>query len=141
MLLDWNYTSFDETDGYSDSPDFDFKVTNTMDWMASLRLRGGIAVERTLLYVTFGAAMASVEHDFAGQGSFVDRGTDVSEDVFGMIMGVGLERKLSDRISVRGELLQTTFAETSGQNTRPQPETFKFENKVSAFRLGVDYRF
>jgi len=142
-ILDWNYTSFDTTDGYSDSPT-EIKLTNTMDWMATLRGRAGLAVDASLLYITYGLAMASVEHEWDRvDNPATNQDFKGSDEVMGTVFGVGVEHKLTERFSVRAELTEATFNDLSFHNENPGSDefTFKVENHVTAFKIAGSYWF
>ena len=70
----------------------------------SLRLRVGYAMGNTLIYATGGGTLASVEVDQIGVVNATDEETQ-----YGFIVGGGIEHKVSDAISIRGEYLYSHF--------------------------------
>ena len=71
---------------------------HTVNWLASVRGRAGLTAfdNRTLFYVTAGAAWADV--DYSSNGSF-------SDTHFGWVAGAGIERALTPNLSARVEYL------------------------------------
>ena len=81
-----------------------FGCSHSINWMASLRGRLGVAVNnnRTLLYATGGAAWADV--DWAGS-----LGTGLSKTQTGWVAGGGIEHMLTQNLSARVEYLYYGF--------------------------------
>ncbi len=84
--------------------------------LTRIRLRGGYAFGNTLAYLTAGPA-------YAGGG-------DVNVG-WGSSFGAGLEHRISDDVSIFGEVTQEKFDKTNGRND--------FETTTATF--GVNYRF
>lgn len=108
-------------------------LTWRTQWDASLRLRAGVAVDRTLLYVTGGLGFADigVRGQIAGLAvvNFAQTQTRV-----GFQLGAGIEHALTPNVTVRGEYLYGNYGTKLlvGNNVRLE------EHK---FRIGVNYLF
>ncbi|WP_171124811.1 MULTISPECIES: outer membrane protein [unclassified Ruegeria] len=86
------------------------------DTLTRIRLRGGYAFGNTLAYATAGPAYVW--------------GGDVN-DRWGSSIGAGLEHRLSDGVSIFGEITQERFDNSDGE--------FDLETTTATF--GVNYRF
>jgi outer membrane immunogenic protein len=89
------------------------------DWLATLRLRGGLDVGKTLLYLTYGVAWAHVSDSWCAYGSqyyyeyctpnAFGEGTyynaSGSSTRVGWVVGAGIARALTDNLSFKIEAL------------------------------------
>lgn len=111
-----------------------------LGWQGTARARVGVAVDRTLLYVTGGLAVAE------GKGG-VDPiiGTIDGEDkqtYFGYVAGVGAEYAMTDALSFKAEYLYTDYAKrTSTLGTVSPLDSYKSDPSSHLIRVGVNYRF
>jgi len=98
-------------DGSTPCPGAGFSCEHSVNWLASLRGRAGIAVNanRTLLYVTAGGAWADVEYAAVSTATGAPFGTGVSETHSGWVGGAGLEHMLAPNITARVEYLYYGF--------------------------------
>lgn len=133
--LNWSYTSFESDERYSG----DIDIKNTVDWLASLRVRGGLAIDATLIYLTFGVAMGDITHDYNDDGDPGSSVRDEDNDNVGLVMGVGFEHMLSSNFSVRAELVSYEIPEVTG--TTPNGSDYEFGDTIVAFNIGGSYRF
>jgi outer membrane immunogenic protein len=130
---------------------YTFEEQFRSDWFATLRARGGVVVgERTLLYVTGGAAFAEFNTlkalDFPGFTGFRYQST-TSDDRFGWVIGVGGEYAFTNNWSAKIEYLHMDFGSTSSfaQRNIVSPgaggltNTYNFREDV--VRVGLNYRF
>lgn len=88
-----------------DGNDDDFLQEIDVDTFGSVRGRVGYAMDRTLLFVTAGLAIADVE-------LLHEPGDDrASETAMGYVLGAGVEHALTDSLRLRGEYLFHDFGE------------------------------
>src|SRR6188474_3360786 len=94
-------------DGGTACPNTAFNCSHSVNWLASVRGRAGIAVNgnRTLLYATAGGAWADV--DYAATN--VVTGGSHSERHTGWVAGAGIEHMLSSNLTARIEYLYYGF--------------------------------
>lgn len=128
--------SFDGTDEDGDWWQLTSKVNN----VAALRLKTGrLMDDRTMLYGIAGIARGNFTYDAQvenadGTGGTISR--DYSQS--GYVLGLGVERKFTDRMSVTGEWEYAQFGKTSldidGAVTRATP-------KYNILRMGVNFQF
>lgn len=90
--------------------------TTSIDWMSTLRLRGGVAMTPDmLLYATGGAAIADVQR--TGSVVRLDNGNTWlhSEDEirYGWTVGAGVEVALTETVSLKGEYLYVDLGTSS----------------------------
>lgn len=97
--LDFNWTNFNAERQWDTSPVY--RNEGAWNWFGTLRARGGLAMDKTLLYVTGGIALVNADYAFGQIGS-EERSSDT--DV-GYTAGAGVEFALDDNTSVRGEYL------------------------------------
>ena len=111
------------------------KLRKDYDWLASLRLRAGFAVDRALFYATGGVAMAQVDMSFKSLDGEIDQSD--RETAFGVTLGAGVEFALAEHLTLRAEYRYTELEETSFagdfENT--------FEHDFPAVRGGVSWYF
>jgi len=110
------------------------------DWLASLRVRAGHAMDRVLVYATGGLAFGDVDMSF----SFNDGGFSESETetAFGWTIGGGLDYALTDALSLRVEYRYTDLEDTSFSGIGETIEAdYTYENEFHAVRGGVSWYF
>lgn len=117
------------------------KQEKEYDWLASLRLRAGYAMDRALIYATGGLAVGDVDMSFKLlEGEFDESET---ETAFGITVGGGLEFALTDNLTLRAEYRYTDLEDTSfsGGGVDFDSSKYKFENDFHAVRGGVSLYF
>ncbi|MBA4492304.1 outer membrane beta-barrel protein [Paracoccus sp. S1E-3] len=119
---------------------FEMKTESKVKNVAALVLKGGYLVKPDLLLFTkAGVARADIEY----RASFVDDDGDTGsgEADFkktGYIVGVGLEKRVSEKLSVSGEYEYANFGkETREFGALHTEATPKYHN----IKIGVNYRF
>src|SRR5947209_17833374 len=159
---DYNWVGLDKTklfslaDGTGSTANFKFSE------FATLRARGGLALDRTLLYVTAGVAFAHIQNTdafnaFDNQGRPQTPFSIASEDKWkaGLAVGAGVEFALSQNWSVKGEYLYMMFQDSDASfllrdGTRScfsnTPGNLfncrmNFTESAQLARLGVNYRW
>jgi outer membrane immunogenic protein len=126
-------------------------TTNT-NWLATFRGRAGLTFNRTLLYVTGGAALTdrSYTQTFNAPGLAVGNtfGTSVVSDTrVGWTVGAGVEQALWGAWTVKGEYLFTRFngigtatlVSVAGFTQNLTGNTGNLDIQVA--RVGLNYRF
>ena len=111
-----------------------------LGWQGTARARVGVAMDRTLLYVTGGLAVA----EGSGGTTPVPAGS-TGEDkrtFFGYVAGVGAEYAMTDALSFKAEYLYTDYAKrTSPLGTVSPLDSYKSEPSAHLIRVSVNYRF
>lgn len=105
--------------GY-DFSDIDVGGGDTLDGLATLKLRGGYDLGNTLIYASGGLAQAN-----ATVGG-------VDEDDTGYVLGVGAEYKMTTNVSLTGEIDYHKFDDFAGTGSDIEATTIK---------AGINYRF
>lgn len=111
-----------------------------IDWLASLRLRAGFALDRALIYATGGLAVGGVEFS----ADVDELGDDSeSETEWGWTLGGGLEYAFTDELSARIEYRYTNLGKTdvSVNNGDMEPFDFEVDNTFHAVRVGLSWHF
>lgn len=100
------------------------------NWNGSVRARAGVAFDRVMPYATGGVAFAD--------DSIKTFGASSSKTKVGYAIGGGVESMVTDRISVKGELIHEGFP----RSTHSMPAGLLTSNASSnVLRGGVAYRF
>jgi outer membrane immunogenic protein len=127
--------------------------TTEVEWLATIRVRLGLAFDRSLLFVTAGGAIARLDNT----PSFVDTtpapsdsGSDSRKETLGgYVLGGGIEHALWDRWSIKAEYLHTRLSRGFVDYAISHPGNTGITNRVfvtndlmlQTVRLGVNYRF
>lgn len=130
-----------DTDVLPDATDPAFaRQEKEYDWLASLRLRAGYAMDRVLVYATGGLAFGDVDMSFSlNDGSFSEQQT---ETAFGWTVGGGVEYALTDALSLRVEYRYTDLEDTSFSGLSEQFEAdYTYDNEFHAVRGGISWYF
>ena len=107
---------------------------HSVNWLASVRGRAGLTGfdNRTLFYVTAGAAWADIE--YASIGSH-------SDTHFGWVAGGGIERALTPNLSARVEYLYYNFDDVTASAGTVAPGAATFDPSMHTLRFGLNYKF
>lgn len=107
---------------------------HSVNWLGSVRGRAGItgSDNRTLFYVTAGAAWADIE--YASIGSH-------SDTHFGWVAGAGIERALTPNLTARAEYLYYDFDSTSAPAGSVGPGPASLDPSLHTIRFGLNYKF
>lgn len=119
-----------------------------IDRLATLRLRAGIAQGRNLYFATAGLATAEVTNDLGLSIDLIgfDSNWRDSGDRHGYIMGIGYERMVSERLSIRAEVSYFDLEDVTLQARDAVffPNNgldYEFQNDGAIASIGVNYRF
>lgn len=124
------------------------EVEKKIDWLGSLRLRAGFAMDRALIYATGGLAVGGVKLDADFEDvelpDFYLNEQDRSTE-WGWTLGAGLEYALTDDVSARIEYRYTDLGKTKLNLKDPDDGSsageLEVENNFHAVRAGVSWRF
>lgn len=128
---------YSDMDGDTDTPFGTIK--EDIDWIGSLRLRAGFAMDRALIYATGGLAVGEVDMRI----SDVDFGSnDATDTAWGWTIGAGIEYAITDDLSASLEYRYTDLDDTKLDSTTPEIGTeVEFENTFQAVRVGLSWHF
>lgn len=111
-----------------------------LGWQGTARARVGVAMDRTLLYVTGGLAVAEGKGGVDPIVGAID-GED-KQTYFGYVAGVGAEYAMTDALSFKAEYLYTEYTtRTSPLGTVSPLDSYKSDPSSHLFRVGMNYRF
>lgn len=144
------FSRFDASPGFT--TDTDTTYGTDISGLATLRLRAGFAQERNLFYGTAGVAAAQVENTFTlglpEPDVLPPYSNSWSEDdtLYGYVVGIGFERKLSPRVSLKGEVLyydleDVTVEARDNPTFSDQGLDYEFQNDGYIARIGVNFAF
>ncbi|MGN6489098.1 MAG: outer membrane protein [Devosia sp.] len=117
-----------------------FECSGSLDWLATLRARAGVAYDSALIYATAGVAVAGGTATVEPAPLFATG--EFSDTFVGWTAGFGAELKLTDNISARAEYAFTDL----GTRTAPQGTlTTMGETEISPYlntvKLGLNFAF
>lgn len=111
-----------------------------LGWQGTARARLGVTMDRTLLYVTGGLAVARGKGGVDPVVGAID-GRD-QQTYFGYVAGVGAEYAMTDALSFKAEYLYTDYVtRTSPLGTVSPLDAYKSEPASNLFRIGLNYAF
>lgn len=114
------------------------------NWYGTLRARAGLAANRTLFYVTGGAAV--LDADF-GVSDFIANSIDTraNDTLVGWTAGGGVEWAVTDELSLKAEYLYMDFGKTEHSAPRlvPASNVYGFDHDITAHvaRVGINWHF
>jgi outer membrane immunogenic protein len=134
------------------APDCTASATNELDWLATLRGRGGVAIQQFFVYGTAGLAVGRVSNRWGWGsptgGSFSDSQFTVSETRTGVVYGGGVEFSAWHNWVVRVEGLHVDLGTSSATTNTPNPNigvpgSFRsdFKNTADIVRGALSYRW
>ena len=127
-----------------------FESEMDIDWLATVRLRAGFAIDRALIYGTGGVAFAQMNYDYdindgAGTTYFSD---DFDDNMTGWTIGGGVEFAATQNFTVKLEYLYMDLGDFDESvtiaGTPPIPnDTYSIDGDVNlhTVKLGVNYTF
>ncbi len=117
-----------------------YDASNEFDHSLSLRIKSGLlAGEKTWIYGMAGVSRGKFDYQLTGDGAGGPIQIDDSFSATARIVGVGVEHKISQRLSVSGEWEYVNFGKThledsTGKGTEATPDWH-------AVKLGLNYQF
>jgi outer membrane immunogenic protein len=114
-----------------------------MSALLTLRARVGYQFEdRTLLYGTAGvAAVDSDEYNIGDETGNDDQGANNTGWRWGYVVGLGVERAFTDRLSGKIEYLHVGLADNDGNGIKNNGHSvYKYENDLDVIRVGLNYK-
>jgi outer membrane immunogenic protein len=123
--------------------------------LATLQTRFGIDLNGTLPYLLAGVALGNIQNSFtisgAGYTGTTTAATATQKSwVPGIVIGGGIEHKLTPNWTVRGEIMWVGFADkslanplfsTTYSNLSSTGGLVKFSNDLTIGKIGLNYRF
>lgn len=125
-----------------------FVQTTEQSLLVTLRPRIGVTFDRFLVYATAGLSIGNFEVEdtiINNNGAWQYQGSDSGTRV-GWVLGGGVEMKLHDRWSIKGEFLRSEFSNSNFRALHSTlPNLFWVDHSakmtVDVFRAGINYRF
>jgi outer membrane immunogenic protein len=133
---DVEYASLDGSGG-GDDPGFgSFYHETELDWLATLRLRAGFAIDRLLIYGTGGVAWAHIDQAFGEDGDPALDDGDRSR--WGWTLGAGAEYAFANNWTARAEYRYYDLGDDDVSGV-----DYSDDNDITlhTVRLGASYKF
>jgi outer membrane immunogenic protein len=106
----------------------------SLDYFGTLRLRGGLPVDRFLPYITAGVSAGQVSGTSTFGGGFT-----TTRPGLGLTAGVGAEYAVTDNLSLKAEYLYVDYGDITFFPGTAIEE--KIRSRMGAIRVGLNYRF
>lgn len=139
VVGDFNWNNYSRTLCHN-GDEVDSYVKGKVDWTSSIRLRVGVPVCDTLIYLTGGAAVAKLKTHWYLDSESSHHHHDTR---WGWIGGVGLEHKVGCNLSLGVEFLCSHFENTSSRHQESSLEDVRFCHGANSYvgRVTLNYRF
>ncbi|CAI2936175.1 OMP_b-brl domain-containing protein [Aminobacter niigataensis] len=137
---DINYSNADGVDFLSRvgfPPALNEEWQSEIKWTAALRARVGYSLDRTLLYVAVGVALADLEVGVYDWGVLRD---EVSDTLTGWTVGVGAEHAFTDNLVARLEYRYSDFG-TASYDELEATVPAGVDSRIHDVRVGLAYKF
>ena len=135
------------------APTYTFNRGVKADWLMTIRPRLGVAIDRTLLYLTGGLAIANVKDTWsvASTGGYL-KSFNQTDTRIGWVIGGGVEHAFTNNWTIKAEYLfadlgslsndslylpGSTFAPPGANYT----ETLTRSMQINIARVGLNYKF
>lgn len=123
------------------------------DSLATVRGRAGLAVDRTLVFVTGGVAVAKAKYEAADfdYGTTYDRAS-WNGSLTGLVVGAGVEHALTKNMSLKAEYLHVAMPKKSAcwadadtgvcyDNNGDNDDSVHWTSSADIFRVGMNWKF
>lgn len=112
---------------------------SSWDWLATLRARGGIAIDNVMAYATAGVAVVSTDYFYGRSDLISGMYAEHSGVEYGLTAGVGVEYALGDNMSVKAEYLYLGLPSQTASTDFS--EIVDFVSSANIVRAGLNFRF
>jgi opacity protein-like surface antigen len=109
------------------------------NWLGTLRGRAGLGLDRTLLYVTGGLAVADFDRSWTEFNDVPDSWPSMGGTKLGVVAGLGMERAITGNLTLKSETMIAKFGGNSSAN--PTGYNMITDDTVFISRIGLNYRF
>lgn len=130
-------------DGSTACPNAGFNCGHTVNWLASVRGRLGVAGNgnRTLFYATAGGAWADIDFQAVNVATGVPFGTQFNERHFGWVAGAGIEHAFTPNMTARIEYLYYGFDGITAPAGTLGGGAAALDPAVQTVRFGLNFKF
>ncbi len=122
-------------------------ATSRLDWLGTVRLRGGVAIDRLMVYGTGGLAFGNPNYRVTLSGPTGTTHTGSSDEIeAGWTLGAGAEYAFTDNLTMKAEYLYYDLGRTT-VTAAPVPlfagtsNSARFETQGHIARVGLNYKF
>ena len=135
---DADYLGTDHTITYQSTP-LDSRWRGMVDFQGSFRARGGVTVDKALIYATGGVALSHGRSAYLSE----EPGFNAYQDEWqaGFVGGAGIEYMMNCHWSARLEALYSHYPRTSTTISGDDFYHFDIQNNVYSVRVGINYLF
>lgn len=135
-----NFTNSEQEYTYGSSTAlYNLTATNNLNKQLLVQIMGGIAADRTLLFLSAGLSWVAMSGTMVNTDEVAFfHAVEIGQNMFGTVVGAGLEYAFCDKVSARFKLdVITPFNFT----TMDSGHSFSMTNNIVQGTVGVNYRF
>lgn len=128
--------------GNADVPGVEGNLGFKSDWQGAIKARYGLPFDQFLLYATGGVVWAHGTENFSQTEPYDYSGSDSATHT-GWLIGIGGEYKLTDNLSLRGEIDYTSFGNRpySGIDPEYSDGTLQAGFNQTTAQVGLSFHF
>lgn len=136
--LQWSSLNADSSWG----PEGGYVNDPRWNWFGTLRVRGGVAFDRGLVYATAGAVAADAHYHYGFADDTPGYVADSTDVEWGLAAGAGVEYALDDHWSAKLEYLDLMLpTKRVGSDPLEPPGEVNFSSGTQIARVGINYHF
>ncbi|HEX9901630.1 MAG TPA: outer membrane beta-barrel protein [Acidobacteriota bacterium] len=115
--------------------------TDKLEFLITMRVRVGFALDNALFYLTAGAGLPSAAHTWIEVGDVPDSWKTFKNSNIGMVVGLGFEHRLGQALSFKAEFLSFKNQPKIQPNKQPTPFKMAVDESVGILRIGFNVHF
>ena len=120
---------------------WDVTKTDKLEFLITMRVRAGFALDNALFYLTAGAGIPSAAHTWIEDGDVPDSWQTFNNSNIGMAVGLGFEHRLGQALSLKAEFLSFKNQPIIEPNKRTPPWHMSVDESVGILRIGFNLKF
>lgn len=132
------YTAFNNASSYFYYSNNVYQ-NNQLESLISLRAKAGLAVDKTMVYITLGMGQVEASHMWTEDDDIPDSWKPFQNSSIGTQVGMGIESKVSSNFSLRGEVVKGRSGTES--STNPIDFTMSVTDHYTLVNLGANFQF
>ena len=120
---------------------WDVTKTDKLEFLITMRVRAGFALDNALFYLTAGAGLPSAAHTWIETGDVPDSWKTFKNSNIGMALGLGFEHRLGQVLSFKAEFLSFKNQPKIEPNKKTVPYHMSVDESVGILRIGFNIHF
>jgi len=120
---------------------WDVAKTDKLEFLITMRVRAGFALDNALFYLTAGAGLPSAAHTWIEEGDVLDSWKTFRNSNIGIAVGLGFEHRLGRVLSLKAEFLSFKNQPKIQPNKMTLPYHMSVDESVGILRIGFNIKF